>query len=587
MHARHSFPVLRSTARALAGAVLATTLAAGVPMPSADAQTSGDLAAGLAFQPSQVASGKPTQMRVRLRNTNDGTVGAIRYDVVFAPGMRMLPGFDPFQCNGGTVTPVDGGYAFRGGFLDFDRNTCDVAVDVAVDTDKTVEIDFRIGPIQSRNGDVGQVNATLTVTGGIAPKITSPQLASPMLLGVPVVHSVTVTGTAPVVVTASGLPPGLTYDDATRHITGAPTVAGLYAVTLRATNGFFPADAQVSNVEVRNPPLTIVTPAPLTPDPILAGFPASFDIVATGGLKPYRFELAGGDLPPGLALSDGGRIAGTPTLPGTYPFVVRVRDTLAQQDQRAYELTVARIPTAIRFSLAPNPAVAGQVVVLGLQVEPSIGPPPPGTIEAWAAGPGTRCPAPFEQGSEPVTPNTRSAALAGGVAQIAYTDLGIGLFRICAAYGGGPLHQPATIGPIDLFVIKGILLPTPKVALDLPMQAQAGAWVAGAVRVDGGAGGRAPGGHVRVRAGNQDLGEIAIVDGAAGFAFAAPPTPGTFAVTASYGGDAGYGPASADPAYVAVVKAAVAQAIPALSDFGLAALALALAVAAFVRRRRR
>lgn len=559
----------------------------GVASGPVPAQSAGALAASLSFQPAQVASGKPTQMRVRLRNTNEGSISAIRYDAVFPPGMRLVGSPDPVQCNGGTVTPLADGYQLRGAFLSFADNSCDVIVDIAVDTDTDRVIDYSIGPIDSRNGSVARITATLTVSGGIAPKIVSPPIATPLELGVPFTHAVAVTGTAPVVVTATGLPPGLNYDDAARRVSGAPTVVGLYTVTLRATNGFLPADAQVSSVEVRNPPLTIVTPAPLAPAPILAGFPVTFDIVATGGLPPYRFELAGGALPPGLAIGEGGRIAGTPTVPGTYAFVVRVRDVLTQQDARAYELTVERIPTTLKFNLAPNPAVVGQAVVLAAQVVPSIGPPPPGTLEAWAAGPGSRCPSPFESGGDPVTGVTRSTAFAGGLAQVVFDGLGIGRFRVCASYSGGPLHQPSSIGPVDLYLIKGVLLPSPKLRLELPARASAGAVLAGAVHVESVGGSGAPEGTVRVRAGTLDLGDLPIAGGVARFAFQAPASAGTLAVTASYAGDAGHGPASADPAYVTVVKASLPEAIPATSGAALVLTALALAALAAVRGRRR
>ena len=181
------------------------------------------------------------------------------------------------------------------------------------------------------------------MTGGIPPKITSPPLPAQGMLGIDYSHQVTVTGTAPVVVTADGLPPGLLYDDSTRRISGQPTLTGLYTVTLRATNGIAPPDAQVSIVEVRNPPLQIVTPAPLSSTPLdHRCAPTAFVIEATGGLPPYRFEITDGALPPGLALSEGGQITGTPTTPGTFTFTVRVRDVLVNLDSRTYELVVSR-----------------------------------------------------------------------------------------------------------------------------------------------------------------------------------------------------------------------------------------------------
>jgi hypothetical protein len=49
-------------------------------------------------------------------------------------------------------------------------------------------------------------------------------------------------------------------------------------------------------------------------------------LAANGGIPPYRWSLASGTLPPGLGLSTGGVISGTPTTPGTSSFIVGVTD---------------------------------------------------------------------------------------------------------------------------------------------------------------------------------------------------------------------------------------------------------------------
>ncbi|MEO8486256.1 MAG: Ig-like domain repeat protein [Betaproteobacteria bacterium] len=564
---------------ALAGALLLATAGPAV------AQSPGDLDGKMSFAPSTIQSGKPTKIRVRLDNTNDGTITNIAFDLLFVPGMRMVGTLDPFQC-GGNVDPVNGGITMRGASLG-SSDSCDIAVDVTVDSDTTRDVTLSIGPITSRGGGtIQRLTATLTVLGGIPPKITSPPLPPTGMLGIDYFHQVTVTGTAPVVVTAEGLPPGLSYDDATRRVTGAPTLSGVYLVTLRATNGVAPPDAQVSQVEIRNPPLQIVTPPPLAP-PLVILAPVTLVVEATGGLKPYRFDLAAGALPPGLALAEDGKIVGAPTTPGTYAFTVRVRDVLQQVDVRAYELVVMKIATTLKLGIAPNPAVAGQVVVLTANVEASIGPPPPGTIEAWIAGPGTRCPDPFESGSDPITPIHQNAALAGGVAQLSFPDLSIGRFRVCARYGGGAQHEVSTLGPVDLFVIKGILLPAPKMLLEAPSHAWAGGKIAGRVTLETAGTAIRPSGAVRVRAGHRDLGDLALVDGVASFSVAAPDGPGVVAITASYAGDGAFSPAVSAPAYVMVSKAVVGEPIPATGAALLALLAFALASLGAVRLRRR
>lgn len=50
-------------------------------------------------------------------------------------------------------------------------------------------------------------------------------------------------------------------------------------------------------------------------------------LVAAGGVKPYKWSIQGGSLPPGLTLSTGGSTAGKPTTVGTFSFSVRVDDS--------------------------------------------------------------------------------------------------------------------------------------------------------------------------------------------------------------------------------------------------------------------
>ena len=165
----------------------------------------------------------------------------------------------------------------------------------------------------------------------------------------------------------------------------------------------------------------------------------------------------------------------------------------------------------------------------------------PNEGEPVGAGPGEP---ENESGPDPVTSNAKSAAVTGGVAQIAFPDLSIGRFRVCARYGGGTVHQASTAGPVDLFVIKGILLPSPKMSLDVPSHAAPGETIAGRVVLDAAGAASKPGGTVRVRAGTRDLGEIPIVDGVAALSVVAPAEPGVMTLTASYAGDAAFSPAA-------------------------------------------
>jgi len=59
-----------------------------------------------------------------------------------------------------------------------------------------------------------------------------------------------------------------------------------------------------------------------------------------GDGPPYTFDKSAGTLPPGLALSSLGVLAGLPTTAGTYTFTVRATDDLGLTGTREYTLIV-------------------------------------------------------------------------------------------------------------------------------------------------------------------------------------------------------------------------------------------------------
>lgn len=60
----------------------------------------------------------------------------------------------------------------------------------------------------------------------------------------------------------------------------------------------------------------------------LRGVPYAKSLSAAGGSPPYHWVLFQGSLPPGLVLDpDSGAIAGVPTVPGTFDFIVSVKDS--------------------------------------------------------------------------------------------------------------------------------------------------------------------------------------------------------------------------------------------------------------------
>jgi hypothetical protein len=120
------------------------------------------------------------------------------------------------------------------------------------------------------------------------------------------------------------LPAGLTLGS-NCVITGTPTTAGSYPVTVKATDTSTPVRTTTSVVTV------VVAPAPLTltlatlPGATV-GIPYSATIGVSGGTAPYACQQVGGTLPPGLSLGASCIVSGTPTTAGPYSIQVKATD---------------------------------------------------------------------------------------------------------------------------------------------------------------------------------------------------------------------------------------------------------------------
>ena len=70
---------------------------------------------------------------------------------------------------------------------------------------------------------------------------------------------------------------------------------------------------------------------------------------ATGGTSPYTWSIQSGALPPGLTISSGGVLSGTPTTVGSSTFTVRVADaaTPTQVTLKPFTLVISPIGVTI------------------------------------------------------------------------------------------------------------------------------------------------------------------------------------------------------------------------------------------------
>ena len=125
--------------------------------------------------------------------------------------------------------------------------------------------------------------------------------------------------------TADGdVPPGMTVSD-DGVLSGVPGLEGDYTFTVTATApDYMTTDTKSFSIHIGD--AIYLTSTGLGPC-VQTCSPIEAQLLASGGMPPYTFEIVDGRLPPGVLLDGAtGLIAGTPTRAGNYAFTVRVTD---------------------------------------------------------------------------------------------------------------------------------------------------------------------------------------------------------------------------------------------------------------------
>ena len=100
-------------------------------------------------------------------------------------------------------------------------------------------------------------------------------------------------------------------------------------------------------------PVTITTTSPLPATSVGASYNVLLE--AVGGGPPYTWSLNSpfNPLPPGLSLSSGGVISGSPSTPGNYSVAVRVTDTEGTAVAKTFDIVVNEALTILTISPLP------------------------------------------------------------------------------------------------------------------------------------------------------------------------------------------------------------------------------------------
>jgi len=171
---------------------------------------------------------------------------------------------------------------------------------------------FAVNPAPPPDGAVGQFyNFGMSATGGAAPYTWS--------------------------LTSGTLPAGLSLRQ-DGVLSGTPTTAGTSSFLVAATDVTGQRALRQFSITIVPGNVTITTDS--LPNGIV-GSAYSAAVAATGGTAPYTFSISGGSLPPGVTLSSGGSLSGTPATPGSYSFTVTVRDSANRTATRSYSVTIA------------------------------------------------------------------------------------------------------------------------------------------------------------------------------------------------------------------------------------------------------
>ena len=157
-------------------------------------------------------------------------------------------------------------------------------------------------------------------------------------------------------IVSGSIPPGMsmyaTYGAGATIIFGTPTQQGTFAFTVDNVpfnNPGAPPSQGTYSITVGPPlPLAVVLPASgstLSPGTVGVAYAQNFFL--SGGVAPYTWSVASGQLPPGLALrstdaptDNNNQLAGTPTQAGTFTFTMKVTDGSGQSATQQFSLTI-------------------------------------------------------------------------------------------------------------------------------------------------------------------------------------------------------------------------------------------------------
>lgn len=162
--------------------------------------------------------------------------------------------------------------------------------------------------------------------------------------------------------------PGLNLEATSGALTGTPTTAGTFPLTVQVRDSENATISQSFSLTIDQPQVTITTSATLPQGTVGVSYQAR--LLAGGGTAPYTWAMVSGYLP-GLSLNAAtGLLTGTPTESGTSVFVVQATDSTGLSAVKTFSLTIAPgapkiMPAAQAFTATVASAFTAAITATG------------------------------------------------------------------------------------------------------------------------------------------------------------------------------------------------------------------------------
>lgn len=232
---------------------------------------------------------------------------------------------------------------------------------------------FQWQMVKEGSGFFGEMssNVVITVSSVSVPTIGGASSLN-AVRGTAFSHQLTATGGSPPYawsVSSGLLPGGVGLNTSTGFISGTPTSAGVFSVTIQVTDSASQTAQTALTINVTQPPVEVVTSSlPIA----VMGSNYTQQLLAAGGTSPYTWSVTGGTLPAGLSLNAGnGVISGAPSVSGNFSVTVTATDLGGSSGSRALTLTIVGpedVPNVNRVRYKPG---SGKLVIRGTNFSPT------------------------------------------------------------------------------------------------------------------------------------------------------------------------------------------------------------------------